>query len=358
MPGEQSKSFRTGKELFEATRPFAAESCIRSWWCVGSTFVALGGTLVIAALASWWPLRIVASVIGGLLLVRAFILFHDFLHGSLLRKSRLAKALFFLYGMIALTPPRNWQHSHNFHHAHVGKPITSENTEYSYLTSDVGSFPLVTTEKWQRASAFQKIHYRVTRHFLTIVFAYATVFFASLCLIPLLQSPRKNWESVVSLLTHAGFIVGLWVFAGWSVVFFSFLLPFAIAGMTGAYLFFAQHNFEGMRVLPIAEWDHYRGSLESSSYLKLGPIMSWFTGNIGYHHVHHLNSLIPFYRLPEAMAAIPELQQPLVTTLRPRDVFACLRLHLWDSQKQQLVSYKQATPSTAGAHESTNNKLA
>jgi omega-6 fatty acid desaturase (delta-12 desaturase) len=338
---------RSDKELFEATLPFAEESRFRSWWCVGSTFSALVAALIAAALVSWWPLRVAASVVGGLLLVRAFILFHDFHHGSLLRKSRLANALFFFYGLVALTPPRNWRHSHNFHHANVGKPIASHDSEYSFLTSDIGSFPLVTTDKWQHASTLQKIHYRITRHVVTIVCAYATVFFGSLCLIPLLQSPRKNWESVLSLLTHAGFIAGLWIFGGWAVLFFSFLLPFTIAGMAGAYLFFAQHNFEGMRVVPIAEWNHYRGSLESSSYLKLGPIMSWFTGNIGYHHVHHVNSRIPFYRLPEAMAAIPELQQPFITTLRPRDVLTCLRLNLWDPRKQQLVRFRDAANLTS-----------
>ena len=120
------------------------------------------------------------------------------------------------------------------------------------------------------------------------------------------------------------------------------VVPFALAAAMGAYLFFAQHNFVGMRIVPIEQWTHYRGALESSSYMKLGPIMQWVTGNIGYHHIHHLNALIPFYRLPEAMAAIPELQTPAVTSLRPRDMIACLRLNLWDLNKAQLVAYGEA----------------
>ena len=83
--------------------------------------------------------------------------------------------------------------------------------------------------------------------------------------------------------------------------------------------------------------------------MKLGPIMNWFTGNIGYHHVHHLNSLIPFYRLPEAMAAIPELQSPVVTTLRPRDISRCLRLSLWDVPSQRLVTYRKAAEENAAS---------
>jgi omega-6 fatty acid desaturase (delta-12 desaturase) len=101
-----------------------------------------------------------------------------------------------------------------------------------------------------------------------------------------------------------------------------------------------------MRIIPLTEWTHYGGALESSSYLKCGALMRWFTGNIGYHHVHHLNALIPFYRLPAAMQAIPELQHPVVTTFHPRDVWACLRLNLWDPAGQQLVTFGEAATIT------------
>ncbi len=343
MPDNSDLPPRTGKELHAATRPFAAEYRIKSWWCVGSTFIALGFALILAAISPWWPVRLGASLICGLLLVRAFILYHDFLHGSLLRGSGLAKALFYSYGMVALTPPRTWRHSHNFHHANVVKPIPADDGEFSLLTSDLGSFPLMTTDMWQRASTWQRLRYRIARHPLTMLTAYVTVFFGGMCLTPLLQNPLKNWESLISLIVHGGILTALWVFAGLPVLFFAFLLPLTIAGACGAYLFYAQHDYDGLHIVPAEEWDHFRGSLESSSYLKLGPIMRWFTGNIGYHHVHHLNSLIPFYRLPEAMAAIPELQQPVVTTLRPRDIIACLRLNLWDPRRQQLVSYREAT---------------
>jgi len=342
MLDQTSPSARTGKELFEATRPFAVEIRARSWWCVGSTFLALGAVLIIAGLAPWWPLCLGASLLGGLFFVRAFILYHDFLHGSLLRGSWLAQPFFYTFGMLVLTPPRIWRRSHNIHHAKVGKPTASGDVEFSLLTSDIGSFPLMTTHMWRQASTGQRLSYRVRRHPLTILCAYVTVFFVSLCLAPLLRNPRKNWEGLFSLLAHCGLVAVLWVGVGLPALFFGFLLPFSIASALGAYLFFAQHNFEGMHVLPIDEWTHFRGALESSSYMKTGLIMQWFTGNIGYHDIHHLNALIPFYRLPEAMAAIPELQLPIDTSLRPRDVLACLRLNLWSPEKQLLVSFSDA----------------
>jgi omega-6 fatty acid desaturase (delta-12 desaturase) len=262
------------------------------------------------------------------------------MHGAILRKSRLGKILFYLFGLAVLTPPKSWRHSHNFHHANVGKPIPVKARQFSLLTSDVGTVPLMTTEMWQNASSSQRLHYRISRHPLTILTACVTVFFFSLCLLPLLKNPRKYWDGALSLLIHGGLILVLWVFTGLSVTFFAFLLPFAIAAASGAYLFFAQHNFEGLQISPIETWSHFRASLMSSSYMKLGRIMNWFTGNIGYHHVHHLNSRIPFYRLPEAMSAIPELQKPTVTTLWPRDVITCLRLSLWDVESQRLVTYR------------------
>jgi omega-6 fatty acid desaturase (delta-12 desaturase) len=112
--------------LFDATVPFAKELRTKSWWCVGSTLVVLAAVLTFAAIAPWWPLRLAASIVGGLVLVRAFILYHDFMHGSLLSGSRLANVVFYPLGFLMLAPPRHWRFSHNFHHSHVGKVIAAE----------------------------------------------------------------------------------------------------------------------------------------------------------------------------------------------------------------------------------------
>ena len=126
---------------------------------------------------------------------------------------------------------------------------------------------------------------------------------------------------------------------GFMTLFCMFLLPYAIAAMVGAYLFYAQHNYEGMRIMKPNEWTHYRGAIESSSHMKLNRIMDWFTGNIGYHHIHHMNTLIAFYRLPKAMEAIPERQSAGSTSLNPLDIYQCLRLNLWDPKNERLVAY-------------------
>jgi omega-6 fatty acid desaturase (delta-12 desaturase) len=108
----------------------------------------------------------------------------------------------------------------------------------------------------------------------------------------------------------------------------------------GAYLFYAQHNFPGVTFSDNKEWAYEKAALESSSYMVMNPVMAWLTGNIGYHHIHHLNSKIPFYRLPEVMAQIKELQSCKRTSLNIKEVIACLRLKIWDQDKNKMVGLR------------------
>jgi acyl-lipid omega-6 desaturase (Delta-12 desaturase) len=322
---------RSDRELQAATKPFAQQSAARSWWYVASTFGLLLGALAGAVLTPWWPARLALSLLGALMFVRAFILYHDFMHGAILPGSRAARALFYVYAAVNLTPPRSWRDSHNFHHANVGR----------IPASDVGAFPLMTTETWRSRSPMQRLIYRVIRHPITILFAYVTIFFFSVTLVPLLRRPSRYWDSALSLAAHGAVVAGLWFLAGWDGAFFGLLLPMTMAAALGGYLFYAQHSFPGMIILPDAEWSAWRAALVSSSYLATGPVLRWFTGNIGYHHIHHLNSLIPFYRLPQAMDAIPELQHPIRTSLEPRDIVACFRANLWDQASGRMVRYRE-----------------
>src|SRR5690606_10623793 len=152
----------------------------------------------------------------------------------------------------------------------------------------------------------------------------------------------KHWTSGASILMHVGLIAALWIIGGPWTAFFAFWLPYALAAILGAYLFYAQHNFPGMEVLPPEEWNRTEAAMRSTSYMRMNPFLAWCTGQIAFHHVHHPNSAIPFYRLKEAMRAIPELQSPRVTTLRPRDIRACFKLKLWDDRQKRMVSFKEA----------------
>ncbi len=324
---------RKDRELIAATRPFAVEDKVKSWFAVLSTLVLLGATVAFAFVTPRTPLgwagRGAASVVAGLLVVRTFILYHDHLHGSLLRGSSVARAIFTFYGMLIMTPPKVWRETHNYHHANTAKIVGSH----------VGSYMMVTTNMWAKMKPRERVMYKVIRHPLTIVGGYFTLFMLGMGVSPFMRAPKKHWASLAGVLLN-------WVLTAlvvWKLGVLAFLfgmfLPLSIAMAMGGYLFYAQHNFPDAFIQPRETWSYARAALESSSYMEMGRVMRYFTGNIGYHHIHHLNPTIPFYRLPEAMAAIPELQNPSKTSLKPGDVLACFRQKLWDPERGQMVGY-------------------
>jgi omega-6 fatty acid desaturase (delta-12 desaturase) len=280
-------------------------------------------------LVRWWPLRLVASVVTALTMVRAFILVHDAHHGAIFRDAPLAKGILSLYGLLLLTPGRIWRETHNDHHAHTARMDGAQR----------GTFTLYTTQRWRQATRMERLRYRIERHPLTLLLGYLTVFVGSFGLAPFLRRPLHYADSGLALLLHGAVGAAAFVLGGPDVFVYAFLLPFLLSGVAGAYLFYVQHNFEGMRIPSPDAWTRTRAALEACSYLKLGPVMRWFTGNIGLHHVHHLNPRIPFYRLPSAMAAIPALQHAVVVRLRPREVWRSLRLKLWDPEAGRMVGY-------------------
>ncbi len=318
------------RDLISRTRPFAIQDAARARWHIASTLVAMVAAVAVAAAAPWWPLRVVGGLVEALVLVRAFILYHDFMHGALLGSSRLAQVLFHIQGVLMLTPARIWNDTHNHHHANTAR----------LAAPSAGTFITWTTDTWRGASGRERLAYVVERHPLTLLFGYLTAFLVSLCLVPFVRNPRRYWASGLALLVHIALSITIWRLFGPGVYLSAFLGPLFVGYALGTYLFYAQHNFQDVSLLPEEQWTHAEAALEASSFLACGPVMAWFTGNIGYHHVHHLNPRIPFYRLPEAMAAIPELQGPHVTTLHPREVVRCLRLNLWDSAQQRMVRYR------------------
>lgn len=323
---------RTAKELLVASRHYAQERRGWSWFHLTTTLLALLAAFAVAAAAPWWPLQAVGSVLAGLLVVRMFIIYHDYEHGAILQDSWLAQAVMHCYGLFVLSPPRTWKHSHDHHHQHNAQTFSVP----------VGTFPVMTVDDYFAASRVERLRYAIVRHPLTLFFGYVTVFLWEICIHTLLTDRRSFWDVVPSLVLHAGLATGLALVGGWPLFFFALLLPVLVATSLGAYLFYAQHNFPAARFARQENWDYTFAALHSSSFCRMNPLMHWFTGNIGYHHVHHLNAKIPFYRLPEAMAGIEELQSPGETSLRPWDVWACLRLKLWDEEGGRLVSFREA----------------
>ncbi len=156
-----------------------------------------------------------------------------------------------------------------------------------------------------------------------------------------MSSPKKHMDSLVALIVHGIIIAALIMLFGWEGWLFTIFIPFFLACAMGAYLFYAQHNFPTTTFSCNEDWKYEIAALESSSFMVMNPVMQWFTGNIGYHHIHHLNSRIPFYRLPEVYAAFPELQNAKTTSLKIKDIIACFRLKVWDPELNRMVGFRE-----------------
>lgn len=321
-----------GKELILATKPFAKEIRSKSWMHLWIVLAVVAVAQGLVFLAPWLWLRIVGSLLHSLVLVRLFIMYHDYLHHAILQKSKLANFIMTCAGLYMLTAPSIWKKSHDFHHKHNSKLISS----------DIGSYPIAHKEQFLNMPTSERRLYLLTRHWLTMVLGYFTFFLFGITISSFINEPKEHKDSLLALVLHVGLTLFLILQFGWLTWLLALAGPFLLTFAIGAYLFYAQHNFPAAEfVINNDKWAYEKAALTSSSYMKLGPVMQWFTGNIGFHHIHHLNARIPFYRLPEAYKALPELRQAKATSLKPKDILACLRLKVWDEDRQRMIGFKE-----------------
>ncbi|MCC6621531.1 MAG: fatty acid desaturase [Deltaproteobacteria bacterium] len=322
---------RTGAELNQAVKPFQEEDRKKSWRLLAITLLALAAPLAGILVAPWWPVQVALAILAGLVQIRLFIFYHDYNHGAILHDSKAGDVVMAIIGFYMMAVRSVWRETHNYHHKNNAKLIGSA----------IGSFPVVTVGMWNSMTPTQRRFYRVIRHPATIFLGYFTVFLIGMTLSPFKRDPKRHWGGPLSVVIHFAMFALLGLAVGWFTAFCFVILPLFVALGLGSYLFFAQHNFPDMKLRDRRSWDYTFAALSSSSMFDMGPIMHWFTGNIGYHHIHHLNHRIPFYRLPEAMAAVPELQAPGRTTWKPADVVGCLRLAVWDPEKERMLTYAE-----------------
>ena len=321
------------RTLHAQTKPYAKDHPLRSWWFIISTTILLlaatAATLPVLPMTGKIPLaiRLLASALAGLLSLRLFVIYHDQQHHAILAKSKMAELFMAVFGIWALSPRSIWRSSHDHHHAHNSR----------LRGSNIGSYPIMTRDQFQKSDGWTRFNYLFARHPLTILFGYFTVFLVGMVVNPFLTDPRKHFDCLIALLAHLALATLLAMCFGWQTMILALVLPRFIATAMGSYLFYAQHNFPGVSFKDKAGWTFEKAAMESSSHLKTGPIMGYFTANIGYHHIHHLNHRIPFYRLPEIYRNFPELQKAKTTSLHPLEVLRCLRLKVWCVESQRMV---------------------
>ena len=330
-----SSDTRNRALLNRASKPFTVEDRATTWRLLLVTLGVIAALHATTLLAPWWPVKLCSSLLVGMVYVRLFIFYHDYMHGAIGRGSKAMSVIMSVVGFLIMAVKSVWKETHNYHHQHNSKLIGSS----------IGSYPLLTAGMFKRLPKSKQIAYRIARHPLTIGLGYVPVFMIGMTLSPFFRDKRQHWGGPLALVLHlAGAALSIH-FLGWVTGPLLTILPVALATGIGAYLFYAQHNFPDMKLRGRREWDYTFAALHASSMFDMSPLGHWLTGNIGYHHVHHLNHKIPFYRLPEAMAAIPELQNPGRTSWKPRDVWACLQLALWDAEQDRMLSFKEALSS-------------
>ncbi len=321
-------SERSGKQLILATKDFESESISRSWFEVASTFVVYAGAMAGILSSGSWVVKLGFAVLAGFVQFRMMSLFHAHLHKALLWDSKIAQWLFHGVGVFILVPRAVWMQTHNFHHINNGK----------IDWSSIGSYALWTREQFEAASPKERRAYLMSRHPLKILFGYITVAMYGMCIQAFLRTPKKNWVGPVALVLHFAGIAVLTSMYGWGSAVLLLVVPCFVNHVLSTYLFYVQHNFPGSVFFAKGEWSYTEAAVKGSSYFKMGPTMRWLTADIGFHHVHHLNHRIPTYRGEEAMAAIPELQSPTVTTWRLSDIMASLRIDLWNPETKEMES--------------------
>lgn len=321
-----------GPALIRATRPYAQEDRARSWRLLITTLLTFFALQAAVVLVPFWWLKLLIAVPIGLVMIRMFIFYHDHVHGTLFADSRIGHAIMSIIGWQLLSVRSVWKETHDYHHRNNAKLIGS----------GIGSFPVVSTRIWRHMSPSQRRQYRFLRHPVTIFTGYFTVFLIGMSIAPFRRDPQKHWAGPAAVVAHIGLTALLWwAFDGVTAVAM-LPLPTALATGVGAYLFYVQHNFPDVVFYNREEWTFHDAALRSSSMFEMPRVMHWLTGNIGFHHIHHLNHRIPFYRLPEVMEALPELQDVGRTSWRLSDIRACCALDVWDPRRGRMVTFAEA----------------
>lgn len=314
------------KKIVRKANKYAKDDPRKSTFDVLLTFVLFLASAFVAGAANILFVNIGFSILTGLLLLRLFVLYHDYMHGAILRKQKWAEYFFTMISVIILTPKNVWRETHNYHHAHNAK----------IPSSHIGSYKVVTKRQWQKMSRAQRGFYLFLRHPINMLAGVFTVFFLGMIVSSIARNVKKNYDGIILVMVYAALSIFIYMSFGMAYVY-GLLIPQAIGGCLGAYLFYAQHNFPDVELTSNAEWNPVHAALHCSSFMEMSPIMHWFSANIGYHHIHHLNHRIPYYRLPEVMNDIPELAPKHTTSLSFRDIRSCFALKVWDEDSETMV---------------------
>jgi omega-6 fatty acid desaturase (delta-12 desaturase) len=301
-----------------------------SWQILNSVggYAALWVLMYFSLSVSWWLTMPLAILAGGLL-VRNFIIFHDCGHGSFFKSSRANNTWGFVTGVLTFTPYHHWRWEHSVHHASSGH----------LDRRGMGDIWTLTVNEYLESSKRKRFAYRLARNpFILLVIAPIIIFLIRQRFPLGKANPRERrsvWLMNFALLAMSLVLISIFGFLPWMIIQLTTIL---IAGSCGVWLFYVQHQYEETYWVRGDDWDFTAAAMEGSSFYKLPKVLQWFSGNIGYHHIHHLSPRISNYNLERCHRSHPMFQE-----VKPMTLFGSLKsltYRLWDENSGKLVGFR------------------
>jgi omega-6 fatty acid desaturase (delta-12 desaturase) len=319
------------KNLRKEIAPFEKSTVKESVWQIINTvvpFIILWYLAYISLPVSYW-LALVPIVIAAGFLTRIFIIFHDCTHHSFFKSRRANRIIGTCLGVLTIFPFDQWGHEHSVHHA------TSGNLD----KRGTGDIWTLTVDEYLAAPLRLRLAYRFYRNPL-VMFGIGPIY-VFVIKNRFNRKGAKKKERMNTYLTNV-LIVTVMGLLSWAVGWQSFLIvqgsTFFVSGSVGIWLFYVQHTFEDSYFVEDKEWEYVKAAVEGSSFYKLPKLMQFLTGNIGFHHVHHLSPRVPNYKLEEAHNNTLPLQK--VPTISLATSLKSLRFRLWDEESKNFVNFK------------------
>ncbi len=304
------------------------EKWLSIWQIINSVipFIVLWAVMVASLRVGYW-LTLILSIPTAGFMVRMFIIFHDCCHGSFFKDRSANEITGNMLGLFVLTPFYQWQRDHAIHHATAGD-LDRRGT---------GDVLTLTVKEYIALPWFKKFGYRILRNPLILFTVGSFIDFVILQRFPTSTAGKRErngvWWTNAAVLAMV-IILSRWV--GWKEFLLVEIPILLFATSAGVWLFYVQHNFDGTYWVRHEQWEFFKAGFTGSSFYKLPAILNWFTGNIGYHHIHHLSPKIPNYKLPKVYKENPFFQIPPLTI--PKSLKS-LGYRLWDEEQRVLVGF-------------------
>ncbi len=302
----------------------------RSVWQILNSLIPfiVGWYLMYRSLEIGYWLTLILAVPTGGFMVRLFIIFHDCCHGSFFKSKTANDRLGLALGVLVITPFYQWKHSHAIHHATAG----------DLDRRGIGDVYTMTVDEYLASPWYKKIGYRIMRSPMILFTIGSFIVFTITHRFWEKESGKRERSSVVwTNIAIAAMVGWLMIEFGWAAFLLVEIPILLIACGSGVWLFYVQHNFDPTYWERHAEWEFFNAGMDGSSFYKLPKLLQWFTGNIGFHHIHHLSPRIPNYKLEECHNENPEFQ---IEPLTVRDSLKSLFFRLWDEKEKMLVGWR------------------